>query len=50
MSRVLAALHGDMGPKKFLHKEIIIAAFALRVLHFFRTRNEDKELQKSYKV
>ena len=29
---------------------IIIGAFALRVLHFFRTRNEDKELQKSYKV
>ena len=29
---------------------IIIGAFALRVLYFFRTRNEDKELQKSYKV
>jgi len=29
---------------------IIIGAFALRVLHFFRKKNEDKELQKSYKV
>ena len=29
---------------------IIIGVFALRVLHFFRKKNEDKELQKSYKV
>jgi sulfoxide reductase heme-binding subunit YedZ len=29
---------------------IIIAAFALRVLHFFRTRNKDKELQRTYKT
>ena len=29
---------------------IIIAAFTLRVLHFFRTRKENKELQRSYKV